>query len=249
MNDVNRDRLHIFSGYANDARSPEELREAIEKLGPLPRYHEKGFLNQDTGKSETEECDFDSALKVAQAIYGHCRKKAIKLWASNPKLPPLPQTENDPFLGMGTMSSWCIEASTRLQEEAKLWKRPLLSYLGLLILVLILSALAGWLARLLPLWGDVVPVFVVQIATGVAVFVFTHLCLELLLRKNPRMQQLWPFRRLQQFRKGLWTVTVVIVLGIITSLVANRIQNRIDSQPSRQHPASTTNPSNPESGE
>ena len=34
------DLLHIFAAYANDANTPQELYEAIEKLGPLPRYVE-----------------------------------------------------------------------------------------------------------------------------------------------------------------------------------------------------------------
>ncbi|MBN1391994.1 MAG: hypothetical protein JW947_04230 [Sedimentisphaerales bacterium] len=101
------DRLYLFTHDcgSNDAKTPKEFYKAIEKLGPLPRY--LGIIN---GKGEETKL-IEPAVEEARAVYAHARKIAIQLRESEPDLPPLPPTEIDPFLGLQTVSEWCISAT------------------------------------------------------------------------------------------------------------------------------------------
>ena len=105
------DRLYLFTHdcKANDAKTPKELYDAIEELGPLPRYH---TLIDSKGK---EEHLTEPAVEEAKAVYAHARKIAIWLRKSKPDLPPLTPTETDPFLGLQTIQDWCIEAEKTRQ--------------------------------------------------------------------------------------------------------------------------------------
>ena len=106
-------RLNVFSGYAKDVKTPKELYEAIEKLGPLPRY----WLIGVNDKQEDDIPDFDSAEKDAQIIYEAVTRVAINLRKSNPSLPPLPPPQIDPFLGVQTIKEWCID-TTKTQPDS-----------------------------------------------------------------------------------------------------------------------------------
>jgi hypothetical protein len=103
--------LHVFAGHANNAKTPQELYEAIEKLGPLPRCH--GITD---GKGKRTEL-IEPAVEQARSIYAHAWKVATWLRHSNPNLPLLPPTEADPFLGLQTVSEWCINAVDLAEKE------------------------------------------------------------------------------------------------------------------------------------
>jgi hypothetical protein len=135
--------LHVFAGYANNAKTPQELYEAIEKLGPLPRYH--GYTD---GKGKRTEL-IEPAVEQARAIYAHARKVATWLRHSNPNLPPLPPTEADPFLGWQTIQEWCIgtpaaqqanvgeaEQKTTPSKVVKHWYKTVWAVIGGIILLL-----------------------------------------------------------------------------------------------------------------
>jgi hypothetical protein len=109
------DRLYFFTHDcdANDAKTPKELYEAIECLGPLPRY----LTRHDCTGKETHLTE--SAVEEAKAVYLHARKIANWIRKSKPDLPPLPPSETDPFLGIQTVSEWCIEADLAEKEEAE----------------------------------------------------------------------------------------------------------------------------------
>ena len=113
------DNLHYFASHANGAKTPKDLCEALDHLGPLPRYVEKcppvprhfkklGVPLSDWAKDNTIR-EAEPAIEDARAIYAHARRIAIRLRESQPDLPPLPPTETDPFLGLQTMQEWCIE--------------------------------------------------------------------------------------------------------------------------------------------
>jgi hypothetical protein len=95
-------RLNVFRGYAKDVKTPKELFDAIEKLGPLPRYWSIS-VNK---KQEDDIHDFESAEKEARIIHEAITRVAINLRKSNPDLPPLPQ-QTDPFLGVQAYREWC----------------------------------------------------------------------------------------------------------------------------------------------
>jgi len=103
-------RLNLFSSYAKDVKTPEGLYEAIDKLGPLPRYWSICVNN----KQEYDIYDFESAKKEAQAVYEFARRIAINLRKSKKIQTPLPppQTE-DPFLDISTIKEWCIDVSQK----------------------------------------------------------------------------------------------------------------------------------------
>ena len=103
------DRLHCFARYANDAKTPQELDEAIEKLGPLPRYWEVETFE---GIDKQEK----PAVDEAKAVYAYARKMVLGLRKSKSDLPPLPPTETDPFLGLQTIQEWCIGADRTAAE-------------------------------------------------------------------------------------------------------------------------------------
>jgi hypothetical protein len=98
------DRLYLFTHdcNANDAKTPKELYDAIEELGPLPRYH---TLIDSKGKKEHLT---EPAVEEAKAVYAHARQIAIWIRKSKPDLQPLPPTETDPFLGLQTIQEWCV---------------------------------------------------------------------------------------------------------------------------------------------
>jgi hypothetical protein len=101
--------LNLFSGYAKDVKTPEELYEAIDKLGPLPRYWSICANN----KQEDDISDFESAKKEAQAVYEFAMRIAESLRKSKKIKTPLPPPTDDPFLGISTIKEWCTDVSQK----------------------------------------------------------------------------------------------------------------------------------------
>lgn len=108
-------RLNLFSGYAKDVKTPEELFEAIDKLGPLPLYRTIGVNN----KQEDDIYDFESAKKEAHIVYEFARRIAISLRKSKQIQTPLPPPQTDPFLGISTIKEWCIDVSQKQPTSGK----------------------------------------------------------------------------------------------------------------------------------
>jgi hypothetical protein len=108
-------RLNLFSGYAKNVKTPEELCEAIDKLGPLPSY----WLTLVNNKQEDDIYDFESAKKEAQIVYRFARQIAIDIRKSKQIETPLPQPSDDPFLGISTIKEWCIDASKKQTPNGK----------------------------------------------------------------------------------------------------------------------------------
>ena len=136
-------------------------------------------------------------------------------------------------------------------EEEKLQRQGLLTYLGLLVLVICLSVTAGWLAgRALPFPSNNLFSGTAYIASGICIFVIVHLLLELLLGRKERFKRLWPFRKVTRFRKRLWGLVTALLLGVAGSLIAGNIPNGEVSPPSdepSEHsrlPGGTESPTN-----
>jgi len=106
-------RLNVFSSYAKDVKTSKELCDAIEKLGPLPRYWSICV----NSKQKDDICDFESAKKEAQAVYEHARGIAINLRKSEQIHTPLPPPQDNPFLGIQTIKEWCIDASKKQPKD------------------------------------------------------------------------------------------------------------------------------------
>jgi hypothetical protein len=114
-------------GFEIVSKTPKELHEAIEKLGPLPRCIEKcgptprhfrklGLPLADWVKANTIQ-DREQAVENAKAIYAHARGIALELRKSKSDLPTLPPSETDPFLGLQTITEWCIDAERRVNAQ------------------------------------------------------------------------------------------------------------------------------------
>ncbi len=108
-------RLNLFSGYAKDVKTPEELYDAIDKLGPLPLYWATSINN----KQEDDIYDFESAKKEAHIVYELARRIAINLKKSKQIQTRVPPPENDPFFGMQTIKEWCIDTSQKQPTSGK----------------------------------------------------------------------------------------------------------------------------------
>lgn len=108
-------RLNLFSGYAKNVKTPEELYEAIDKLGPLPLYGTIGVNN----KQEDDSYDFESAKKEAHIVYEFAMRIAVSLRKSKQIERPLPQPSDDPFLGISTIKEWCIDVSKKQTSSGK----------------------------------------------------------------------------------------------------------------------------------
>lgn len=118
-----------------------------------------------------------------------------------------------------------LESKVAQMEEEKLQRRALLVYLGLLVLVVGLSVIGGWRAGCV-LSGprDYLGTTAVHVAAGICIFVIAHLLLELAAGRYQRMRRLWPFRQVSRFRKWLWSLVVVLLLGVAANLIASNLQ-------------------------
>jgi hypothetical protein len=102
-------RLDLFSGIAKDVKTPEELYEAIDKLGPLPLYWTISVNN----KQEDDRYDFESAKKEAHIVYEFARRISERLRKSKQIQTQLPPPTDDPFLGISTIKEWCTDVSQK----------------------------------------------------------------------------------------------------------------------------------------
>lgn len=129
------------------------------------------------------------------------------------------------------------ELKTKWQEQEGSGKRrrALAGYFALLVAIVAASfGAAWWFAGWIPQLSSLIGIVATRVLIGVVVFVLCHLCLELSAgrkgRKGP-MNQLWPFQQISKFRGWLWSLVILaFVLGVIGNLVANRIQQNLDSQ-------------------
>lgn len=112
-------------------------------------------------------------------------------------------------------------------------------YLGLLLIILLASSLAGWLfSTMLPQVTRLLTQTVMLIVFSIVVFIAGHLGLEMWFRKSGIMCSLWPFVQVKLFRKWLWSLVVLsFILGVVGNLVANNIQKNIDNEPQVTNPA------------
>jgi hypothetical protein len=131
---MKKDVLSIF----DDAKTPKELYDAIEKLRTLRRYHthftddSKDFIPHIHRESEPEE---------DKIVYEHAQQATVRLWKSNLGLPPPPPIEIDPHLGLQTVSQWCISAtdlaSTKPEETKRNAKMIIFAILVSIVMILV----------------------------------------------------------------------------------------------------------------
>jgi hypothetical protein len=114
------DALEFFAHHVKNAKTPAELRKALEALGPLPRCFKpaaaEGQVNVIPGPGAYDVEDTERAIENAKRCYVHVRQKALDLWQANPALPPPPAIERDPHLAMQTITQWCTDAERHKGE-------------------------------------------------------------------------------------------------------------------------------------
>ncbi len=141
-----------------------------------------------------------------------------------------------------------LQSRIAQMEKEELQRKGLFVYLGLLVIAVGLSVIAGWLAgRALLFPSNNLVSGMVYVASGVCIFVMAHLLLEMLLRRHERFKRLWPFRQVTRFRKRLWGLVITLLLGVAGSLIAGNIQNGIDAPPSEEPFENSRFPGSPES--
>lgn len=139
-----------------------------------------------------------------------------------------------------------VEAAKRRDDASK--QRALLIYLALLVGVCAASiAGAWWLARWVPQLVSLIGMGATRTLIAVVVFILCHIVLELLVCRKEPMIGLWPFKKVSRFRGWLWSLVILgFVLGVVGNLVANRIQQTLDSQKaSPPNPATAEPPKRP----
>lgn len=104
-------KLEEFANYAKDAKSPEDLYEAMKKLGPLLLYHEReGFVGEYYATPEGIIQETEPAKQEARAVCDHARRIAIRLRELDRSLDRLPKNEADPFADFQIIQEWCLDA-------------------------------------------------------------------------------------------------------------------------------------------
>ena len=144
------------------------------------------------------------------------------------------------------------EVKTRLQameniEQRRVEKTALFSYVGLLSIVVGLSAVGAWQAtKLLPWFAKILGGVPTSGFVAIIIFVLGHLVLEFSVRRKPAISKLWPFAQVKRFRKFLWVIVVLgFVLGVGGNIYATWIQKNLDSESDDPVPVETTVPSPP----
>jgi hypothetical protein len=125
-----------------------------------------------------------------------------------------------------------IEQWWQVEEEARKRRVAFRTYLAFLFAVVLLSGGGAWVSpRLFPGSSTIIGTVEVRLLVAVLVFIVAHLLLELVIRRDKRISELWPFIQVTKFRKWLWGLVVLgFVLGIIGNLYANRIQKKLDER-------------------
>ena len=105
-------------------------------------------------------------------------------------------------------------------------------YLLLLGSILVISGPgASWLAGIVHPLTILVGTIPFRVFLGIVAFVFLHLILEVFVKRQTPMNQLWEFRQISKFRKWLWSfVILMVVVGIFANIAANNIQKVIGEQ-------------------
>jgi hypothetical protein len=118
------------------------------------------------------------------------------------------------------------------QEDLARRRRALGGYMVLLFTVVAASCgAAWWIAGRMPLVPSLIGIGATRVLIGINAFILCHLCLEWSVRRRKPMNQLWPFQQVSKFRGWLWSIVIIcFVLGVIENLVANHIQEKLDSQ-------------------
>ena len=108
----------------------------------------------------------------------------------------------------------------------------LYKYLALFVCVLTLSCSAAWwLPDQLPSPTHIFGITATRILVCIVIFLLCHLGLEWKIGRREPMNELWAFRQMSRFRVWLWTFVVVVFFGgVLASLAANSIQQKIDDQ-------------------
>ena len=122
------DALQFLAHHVKNAKTPAELRKAIDALDPLPRYFKgaaaEGHVNVIPGPAAYHVEDTEAALDNAKRCYVHARQKALDLRTHNPELPALPPPQADPLLGLQTVNEWCTETERHKGDDDTRDYRP-----------------------------------------------------------------------------------------------------------------------------
>lgn len=117
-----------------------------------------------------------------------------------------------------------LKSRLLLIEEQELHRKALGKYMFLIFFVIGLSIMIGWiLSSYLSRLGSALGAIPVFVATTLVVFLMAHFILEFTVRQDHRIVSLWPFRQTQRFRKWLWVLVFVLVTGVISSLIADKL--------------------------
>lgn len=117
-----------------------------------------------------------------------------------------------------------LESRLAAIEEQELHRKALAKYVLLLTFVIGFSIVVGWLASgVLVSLGSVFGAITVFVSATLIVFLMTHFALEFTVRQDQRIMNLWPFRQTQRLRKWLWVAVVALVIGVIGSIIADKL--------------------------
>ena len=102
-------KLDEFAEHAKDVKSRADLCKAIDKVGTLPRYHERGVFKGTVFATPSGVIKLtEPAEQEAKELYEYVRDIATNL-----RDKPLPKYETNPFEGIRTMKEWCLLERTQ----------------------------------------------------------------------------------------------------------------------------------------
>jgi len=198
---------------ANKAKALEdEVRKRDSDIATLA--DQKRAVEEENAQTKKEKEEADEAARLALASQG------AELGDLKTRLQAMEQTNK-------------IRADKEAQRKEDAVKvRALRIYSALLVGVCAASVAGAFLpVRWIPQLGSLIGICATRTLVGVVVFILCHLGLEWSVCRKEPMSALWPFKQVSRFRGWLWSLVILgFVLGVVGNLVANQIQQNLDSQ-------------------
>ena len=209
---VDEMRLRTEEG-ANKAKALEEaVRKRDSDIATLT--DQKRAVEAENARTKKAKEEADEAARVALASQG------AELGDVKTRLQAMEQAEK-------------VRAADEAQrKEDAVNRRALHIYVALFVGVCAASsACAWWLVRWVPQLNSLIGISATRTLIGVVVFILCHLGLEFSVCRKEPMSALWAFKQVSRFRGWLWSLVILgFVLGVVGNLVANLIQQNLDSQ-------------------
>jgi len=122
-------------------------------------------------------------------------------------------------------------------QKDKTHKKTLRIYITVLCLIIVLSIYGGCMStKLFASLGEIIGSYSSIILLTIVIFIFSHLILEIVLRRKVNFANLWAFKQVRRFQIWLWGFFILVAIGVIVGVIVNNIKMyNLTKTPSTQH--------------